>query len=63
MIASIFMECTTVNEVDRLTTEFNHMLPVLRDHIQRIEDINSDLYAIGKLHPDGYIIINMENKK
>jgi len=45
-IASVFMECKNVDEVDRLTAEFNHMLPVLRDHIQRIEDINNNLYIM-----------------
>ena len=62
-IAAVFMQCKTIDEVDRLTAEFNHMLPVLRSHVKRIEKINNDGGIIGKEHPDGYIIISMEDNK
>ena len=39
-LASILISVETVVEYDRLVTEFNLMQPTLRDHVQRVEDIN-----------------------
>lgn len=62
-IAVIMLECKTVNELDQLTAEFNHMLPVLRSHVERIEELNSKGGFYGAQHPDGYVVYTWEAKK
>lgn len=42
-LASILISVETVVEYDRLVSEFNHMQPILRDHIKRIEDTNNGM--------------------
>lgn len=54
-LASILISMEKVVEFDRLICEFNNMLPTLRDHVERIEEIKDGHETL--------VLVNLDSKK